>query len=220
MTTLITGADGSLGSHLMGRIPSAIGMSSGIKTKERIDLFFDDRPDMAKKLDVLILNHGINHLSWIGDTPPEDEAIMLTNVMAPYWVLNKLVSMRKRKPMRVVFITSQTYRVPQRTTALYCASKAALEMMMRVAARELAPHGWVINAVAPGKIEDTMMSYLTDKQVMELRGWKREAMDEYAKALVPMGRFTTKAEVATAVLKLLELPDYINGTTINVTGGV
>jgi len=169
--------------------------------------------------DYVVNNFGTNHLSWIGTTEEDDEDIMRWNVMGPYWVINYLVG-NGNKPARVVNIASATHRVPQRTTSLYCASKAALVQMTKVMARELAPSGWIINALAPGKIEDTEMSQLTDQQVCELRGWSKEQADSYALSNVPMGRFTNRLEVTNAVFKLLEMPDYVNGICLDVMGGV
>lgn len=166
----------------------------------------------------VVNNFGINHLSWIGETPSEDEDILLCNVMGPYWVINDLVA--KGDVCRVINIASQTYRVPQRTTAIYCASKAALVHMTRVMARELAPKGWVINALAPGKIPGTEMSALTDLQVEDLRGWGEEEADKYARSLIPMRRYTSAWEVAEAVRTLFEMPDYVNGTVVDMMGGV
>jgi NAD(P)-dependent dehydrogenase (short-subunit alcohol dehydrogenase family) len=169
--------------------------------------------------DIIINCFGINHLSHIGQTPNCDKKILEVNVFVPYNIINTLVSC-KNKPAQVLNISSQTYKIAQRTTSLYCASKAALSHMTKVMARELAPKGWQINAIAPGKILDTDMSNKTDSQVLELRGWKKEEADEYAKKLIPMERFTTKNEVAEAIIKILDLPKYINGETISMTGGV
>ncbi len=167
--------------------------------------------------DMVVNNYGINHLSWIGQTPASDENILLTNVMGPYWVVDCLAKMGAK--CRVVNVASQTYRVAQRTTSLYCASKAALVQMTKVMARELAPKGWVINAIAPGKMVDTDMSRLTDAQVLELRGWDASDADTYTRANIPMGRCTSTEEVAHAIFDILMLPDYINGTVIDMTGG-
>lgn len=175
----------------------------------------------AARATLLVNNFAINHLSWIGETEEEDEAIFRVNVMAPYWFVN----WRRANAdygCRVLNIASQTYRVPQRTTALYCASKAALVQMTRVMARELAPHNWVVNALAPGKILGTEMTMLTDLQVEELRDFgNREEAESYAKGLIPAGRFTNREEVARmAVQLLLDTPDYVNGAVIDMMGGV
>jgi len=166
----------------------------------------------------VVNNFGINHLSWIGDTPQYDEDILHLNVMVPYWIIDLLVA--RGDVCQVINVSSQTYKVAQRCTSLYCASKAALTHMTRVMARELAPRGWVINSIAPGKIEDTDMSQLTDKQVLELRGWAKEDADAYALKMIPMGRFTSTSEVADAVVGIFKLPDYINGHCFDMTGGV
>lgn len=167
----------------------------------------------------LLCVDGINHLSRIGETRYEDRNILLRNVFNPYMFVNELVRM-DAAPMRCVFVVSQTYRIPQRTTSLYCASKAALAHMVKVMARELAPKGWVINGLAPGKIVDTKMAEMTDSQVLKLRGWKKKDADKYALSMIPAGRFTNTKEVCEAIEWLFNAPEYINGTIVDMTGGV
>jgi NAD(P)-dependent dehydrogenase (short-subunit alcohol dehydrogenase family) len=212
---LITGSDGSLGTALMKRtLGPATGMPGGVirRGKDAIESFLGDQ-----RFDTVINNYGINHLSWIGTTPTDDAEIFNINTLAPYWIVNHLVT--RGNICRVVNVASATYRIPQRCTALYCASKAALVMLTKVMARELAPRGWVINAIAPGLIEDTEMNRKTTAQVLELRGWRADDADKYARALIPMGRYTDTAEVADAIFQVLALPDYINGTVIDMMGG-
>lgn len=220
---LITGAEQGLGQEIKARLEDSlleVHNMPGMVIREGYHAIRNFlRNDLPEGITHVINNYGINHLSWIGTTPEEDEQIMSVNVMGPYWIINHLVALGEG-PCRVVNIASQTYRVPQRTTAIYCASKAALVHMTRVMARELAPKGWVINAVAPGRIPDTGMSRLTDEQVLDLRGWTAKESEEYAASLIPMGRATSRKEVAEAVLKIFELPAYINGTVIDMMGGV
>jgi 3-oxoacyl-[acyl-carrier protein] reductase len=166
----------------------------------------------------LLCVDGINHLSHIGLTPDEDSDILKRNVFLPYMLVNELVQ-RKFKPMNCVFISSQTHRVAQRKTALYCASKAAMTHLVRVMARELASEGWFIKGLAPGKIVNTKMAQLTDAQVLQLRGWNQEQADDYALTQIPMGRFTDVNEVCQAIDWLFDAPGYVNGTTVDMTGG-
>jgi NAD(P)-dependent dehydrogenase (short-subunit alcohol dehydrogenase family) len=69
-------------------------------------------------------------------------------------------------------------------------------------------------------IEGTLMSKMTNNQVLELRGWDKESAEEYAKSMIPMGRFTDLEEVVEAMVRIMELPDYINGSCIDMTGGI
>jgi NAD(P)-dependent dehydrogenase (short-subunit alcohol dehydrogenase family) len=227
MNVLITGADNprSLGEEILRRLQirwickvfniPKIRLGNVFMLKQIVDKFISS---IDNQIDMVVNNYAINHLSWIGETEEEDEEIIILNTMLPYWVINALV--KRGDVCRVVNILSQTYKVPQRCTSLYCASKAAVAMMTKVMARELAPKGWVINGLAPGKILDTIMTEKTDKQVLELREWKAYEADKYALSLIPMGRFTTKEEVAEMVMKMLEMPDYVNGSIIDMTGGV
>lgn len=218
MTTLITGSDGSLGSELMKHGP-CMGITGGDieKGKRTIEKAIDTLLEISPIFRV-VNNHGTNHLSWIGTTEWKDADIFNVNVLAPYWVINHLV--KRGQTCRVLNVASATYRIPQRCTTLYCASKAALVHMTRVMARELAPKGWVINAIAPGLMPETKMAAMTNVQVHALRGWDPEIADRYAMSLIPMGRPTSTKEVAEAIWKIMDLPDYINGTVIDMMGGV
>lgn len=219
---LITGVDGSLGAALCERFTRAgatvIGLQKGLSDKTAIEAHLETLKQ--KPVDYILLNDGHNHLSWIGTTQEADEKIISVNVLAPYWVLNAAVAFQPDYPAHVLFIGSQTYRVAQRTTSLYCASKAAAAMLMRVAARELAPKGWRVNMLAPGKIQGTLMSEMTDSQVNSLRGWTQQQADQYAKNLIPAGRVTNKAEVVDGILWALNSPEYVNGASLDFMGGV
>lgn len=221
---LITGIDGSLGSKLAEMAAERNFEVFGLTMAEAEDAPAARAAVRALPEDPthLILCHSVNHLSLLGIGEEKDDAMhermMRANILVPRAVVSTLAE--TCSDVRALFITSQTHRVPQRATSMYCATKAAQTMLMRVAARELAASGWVVNALAPGKIVDTKMSQLTDTQVQEIRGWTTEEADGYALSLIPAARFTTREEVATAAFRILGMPSYINGTTIDMTGGV
>ncbi len=221
MNVLITGSDGSLGRQLCEQFSDR---HWGITNKDMQEGKSSIENNIIHAIKALgpithvVNNYGINHLSWIGETKKEDEQILMQNVMTAYWVINYLVELDQ--VCRVVNVASATYRVPQRCTTLYCASKAAMVQMTKVMARELAPKGWIINAIAPGLIEDTKMAKMTNDQVLKLRNWDSDEAEEYAMKLIPMQRPTKRKEVAQAIIKIFELPDYINGSVIDMMGGV
>ncbi len=220
---LITGSNSSLGQTLMESAKRQDFQVAGIpgmfmNNKKSIQIKIEDTIQAFGSISHVVNNWGINHLSKIGETDEYDEQIYQQNVMGPYWVINELV--RLRQCCKVINVASATYRVAQTNTALYCASKAALVQMTRVMARELAPAGWQINCVAPGKMSNTKMAVMTDVQVMKLRGWTEEEAENYALRNVPIGTFTSTDEVAEAIFKMFEMPPYVNGACLDIMGGV
>lgn len=167
----------------------------------------------------VVYSVGINKLDWIRDISWVDfQYVMSVNV----WGFLHLIRALDRvgpKPCNVVVVTSDAAWRPMRTSAIYCASKAALEMAVRVASREYAPAGWRINAVAPGKVEHTPMTDYVDHRVMELRGWTMEEADDYELASTPLGRKVTKEEVAQVIEQVLFGPKAQTGEIVAVNGG-
>lgn len=90
----------------------------------------------------------------------------------------------------------------------YVASKGAICAMTRTLAREVAPHGIRVNAIAPGRIQ-TPMALLTSEEK------NRQALQR-----IPLGRFGTPEDVANAVAYLAsDESAYMTGTTLNLSGG-
>jgi 3-oxoacyl-[acyl-carrier protein] reductase len=112
---------------------------------------------------------------------------------------------------RIVNIISAAAESPRVGAVQYCCSKAALAMLTRVLAMELAPHGITVNSVSPGLIQIPQTAPPTPG--------RREYREAFLRG-VPMNRFGRPEEVARAVLFLAEDgSDYITGDTIRVDGG-
>jgi len=225
MKVLITGGEQGLGKGILRLLKSQCHEVVNIEgraitdsvAKDSLKEFIDSEIGDYNP-DWVINNYGTNSLSWIGQTNRSDRDVLEINTMLPYWVVNALVA--NGSVCRVLNVSSQTYKTAQRTTSLYCASKAATAHMTKVMARELAPKGWVVNSFAPGKILGTKMTEMTDQQVMDIRGWSKEEADGYATALVPMGRFMDIDEAASIAVSILEMESYVNGSVIDAFGGV
>lgn len=167
----------------------------------------------------VVYSVGTNKLDWIRDVKMIDFLeVYKTNV---FGLLNtiRVLDDAKIGPINMVVVTSDAAWRPMRTSAVYCGSKAALEMTVRVAAREYADKGWRINGVAPGKVEDTPMTAYVDKRVLELRGWTKEFAEEYERQSTPLGRKVTKDEVAAAIELVLFGPAAMTGEIVAVNGG-
>jgi NAD(P)-dependent dehydrogenase (short-subunit alcohol dehydrogenase family) len=90
--------------------------------------------------------------------------------------------------------------------AHYAASKAGMLSITRSLAKELAPHGIRVNAIAPGMIE-TDMGGTAGATLAGLR--------------IPLGRYGTPEEVAAAAVFLAsDQASYVTGATLNLSGGL
>jgi 3-oxoacyl-[acyl-carrier protein] reductase len=93
--------------------------------------------------------------------------------------------------------------------AHYAASKAGILALTKVAARELAPRGVTVNAVAPAAIEGPVMAGLPPGEVDALRG------------SIPLGRLGLPAEVGALVAFLAsDAAGYLTGATLDLNGGL
>ncbi len=95
-------------------------------------------------------------------------------------------------------------------TVPYAAAKAAVHTLTRGLARELAPHGIRVNAVAPGMVDTPM-----------LEGRVSPEAAEKLKALTPLGRMAEPSEIAAVVLMLLSPGcSFMTGEIVEVNGGL
>jgi 3-oxoacyl-[acyl-carrier protein] reductase len=93
--------------------------------------------------------------------------------------------------------------------AHYAASKAGILVLTKIAAKELAPSGVTVNAIAPAAIEGPQLDAVPAD--------RREAV----RATIPVRRFGRPEEIAAlAVFLASEVAGYITGATIDANGGI
>lgn len=111
----------------------------------------------------------------------------------------------------IVNISSITGLIGFRGSNAYGVSKAAVAMMTRTMATDLASRGIRVNAVAPGFVETAMLAHLEHEVGIERSMFERR---------VPLGRLGQPDEIAAAVLFLAsDLARYITGVVLPVDGG-
>ena len=136
------------------------------------------------------------------------------NLTGTFLIIRAFLVRRTAHPMpdaRIVTLASSAAQLGgYRSSASYIESKAGILGLTKAAAREAAPLGITVNAVAPGSIDAPM-----------LRLSLADGDEAAATVSIPLGRLGTPRDVAGAVSWLMG-PDasYTTGSVIDVNGGV
>jgi 3-oxoacyl-[acyl-carrier protein] reductase len=166
----------------------------------------------AGRVDAVVNNVSFQRFSFIGSIDLDDLFTTYDmNVRVAVQVVQAVLpGMVAAGWGRIVNLSSLvTLGVAERTP--YAAAKGALETCTRIWARELAPHGITVNAVAPGPIETAAYRALSPA------GSEREAR---ALGGIPLRRVGTTPEVAHLIAMLLHTDaGYITGQVVRVDGG-
>ncbi|MEU3840924.1 SDR family oxidoreductase [Streptomyces sp. NPDC028635] len=167
------------------------------------------------RLDVLVNNAAVVDPSSLRTyTRPAMQAQLTTNLLAP--VLLAQAALPALEESRGVIVNVST-SVGQRGwpgNSLYAAGKAALEVLTRSWAVELAPLGIRVAAVAPGAIDTPIADHsgYTPEQRVAIRAWQL--------AHTPLGRVGRAAEVAWAIRQLASAEAaFVTGVVLPVDGG-
>ncbi|WP_108662220.1 SDR family oxidoreductase [Acuticoccus kandeliae] len=159
---------------------------------------------------ILVNNAGIMTLSKVADTDDATFARQLdVNLTGPFRMMREAAA-RLADGGRIVNFSSSVVGLNQPTYAAYAATKAAIEAMTRILAKELGPRAISVNAVAPGPVGTELF----------LSG-KSEALVAQIAGMNPFGRLGTPEDIAR-VVRFLAGPDsgWINGQIIRANGGV
>jgi NAD(P)-dependent dehydrogenase (short-subunit alcohol dehydrogenase family) len=154
-------------------------------------------------VDVLINCAGIVRLDWVKHLSSEDwNSSMDVNAKGILRMSQHLMPELKRSKGTILNIVSSAADMPMRTSAAYCASKAAALMLTRVMARELAPDITVFS-VSPNRLKGTGMSTMVDDLTAELRDWTIDEVREKQLAASLIGEETPPDQVAGLIAYLL-----------------
>ena len=159
--------------------------------------------DALGGLDALVNNAGVTPAKPVLELTADDfDSIFSIDVRAPF-LLSQQAARRMAEGGAIVNVTSVHEHVPRVGFALYASAKAALGMLTKSLALELAP-SIRVNAVAPG-----------------VTATERNEEAESLGAETPLGRAGTPAEVAAVVAFLLsDDAAYLTGESVVVDGGV
>jgi 3-oxoacyl-[acyl-carrier protein] reductase len=194
---------------------SAVAATCDISDAASVRTAFAAVQDRLGAVDVLVNNAGIAAFTpFLETTEEEFDRIFAVNYTGTFNCCQAVVAgMIERRYGRIVNISSVAGKrgggFLGRVT--YSSAKAGVIGFTKALARELAPHGVTVNAVAPGAMDTEMTKVLRDDAELLAR----------VVASIPLGRRGDIQDVSDATCFLAsDLAGYLTGETINVDGGV
>jgi NAD(P)-dependent dehydrogenase (short-subunit alcohol dehydrogenase family) len=165
------------------------------------------------QIDLLFANAGTGKFAPVVDMKKADwDFLIQVNLNGTFYVCQEVAQrmIARGKGGKIVLTASSGSKVIADQLGAYCASKAAVEMLMKHMAAELGNYRINVNAILPGVVETGM----TGPMLAEEK-WRRMLVRE-----TPVGRWGRPQDVAKLVAFLLsEDAGYINGEGIMIDGG-
>ena len=188
----------------------AIAAKADVSDAEAVRRMFDSAEAAFGGVDVLVNNAGIMKLAALAES---DDALfdsqIAINLKGTFNTLRE-AGKRLRDGGRIVNFSTSVVGLKLETYGVYVATKAAVEALTGVMAKEMRGRSITVNAIAPGPTATALF----------LTGKPQEVVDRMAK-MAPLERLGTPDDIASAVAFLVG-PDgsWINGQVLRANGGI
>ncbi len=189
----------------------AIAIKANVSDRKEVGNLFREAFKHYGHIDILVNNAGVVDDAYLLMLNMDSlDRSMDINVKGYFYCCQQAaLKMFKQRSGRIVNISSVSSKLALAGQSVYSATKGAVNAMTATLAKELAPYGIQVNAVAPGFISTEMIDDIP-----------AEKMEEYNKN-IPMGRLGTVEEVAEVVNMLCgEASSYVTGQVIVMDGGL
>ncbi len=177
---------------------------------DQISEMFDILSKKALIPDIIINNAGISHIGLLQDMSAEQwRNIIDVNLTSVFNCTKTAVPyMLSKKNGRIINVSSMWGCVGASCEAAYSASKGGINAFTKAMAKELAPSGISVNAVAFGAVDTSMNSFLSDEE-------RQMLIDE-----IPAGRILSPKEAADILFTVSQFNPYVTGQIIMADGGM
>jgi 3-oxoacyl-[acyl-carrier protein] reductase len=193
-----------------GKGGQALTAKADVSDPNAVRGMFDAAQAAFGGVDVLVNNAGIMKLARIADSDDAmfDQQIAI-NLKGSFNAMRE-AARRLRDGGRIINFSTSVVGTRLETYGVYVATKAAIEGLTAILAKEMRGRSITVNAVAPGPTATDLF----------LNGKSQEVIDRFAR-MNPLERLGTPEDIAAAV-SFLASPDgsWINGQTLRANGGM
>ncbi len=176
---------------------------------KNVERFFQAVHSQYGQIDVLVNNAGVSRMGLLQDMTPEEwDKILTANLRSAFLCSRATIpEMLSRHSGKILSISSVWGNVGASMEVAYSTTKGAINAFTRALAKELAPSGIQVNAIACGMIDTEMNSCLSPEEIAAIQ-------EE-----IPAGRMGTPQEVAELAYQITENNEYLTGQIITLDGG-
>ena len=188
----------------------AVAIQAEVGDPAGMPALFDAAEKAFGGLDILVNNAGIMKLAPIAEADDSSfDSQVAINIGGAFRGMRE-GGRRLREGGRIINVSTSVVGLSLPAYGIYAATKAAVETLTRIQAKELGSRGIRVNAVAPGPVETEL--FLTGKS---------DALIESMRKMIPLGRLGQPQDIA-GVVSFLAGPDseWVNGQVIRANGGV
>jgi 3-oxoacyl-[acyl-carrier protein] reductase len=191
----------------------AIAVQADVGKEADVRALFAETKRAFGRLDVLVNNAGVYRFGAIEAFAEEEFHRQFgTNVLGTFLTIREAVAHFGDGGGSVINVSSTATTMSLPTTSVYTATKAAVESLTRVLAKELGPRKIRVNAIAPGG---------TETEGVRAAGIIGTDFANQMVAQTPLGRFGQPDDIAPVALFLASADSgWVTGETLQVSGGL
>lgn len=196
--------------ELDSRYGGVLALECDVTNPKSVSAAIDAAKKRFGKIDILVNNAGVAMSGLLIDTSLDEfKRIFDVNVNGTFNVTKAVLPDMLSSGRGSIVNVSSVWGIKGASMEVaYSSSKAAIIGFTKALAKEVAPMGVLVNAVAPGAVDTDMMSVYTQSEI-----------DELCENAIPLGRLASPAEIAKGIMYLAE-SGYCVGEVLSLTAGL